>query len=273
MKKIQLLLFLILFVFVSFSQEDGKVENVFQGTRFIHSQSANLAEKGELLMLLQHRFGDIDGGLYQLFGLDQALMRIGFEYGLNDNLNIGIGRSTFMKTYDVSGKFQISQQNSDFPLSLAISAESSIPTIRDYFPENKNNFSEKLSYNAAIHIAKTFKKFGVQISPGFLKSGYLPVLNENKNIFILGLGSSFAISRKVSLNMEYLYNSYKNTNNKNPLSIGVDIDTGGHLFQLVFGNTQAMFTQALHTQTTGNWEKGNLFFGFNLIREFNLKYY
>lgn len=273
MNKYLILLLLCLFSFSINAQETEITKNTFKGTRFINSQSVNLAKKGELLMFIQHRFGDINGGGYEFFGLDQASMRIGFEYGFGKNFNLGFGRSTYLKTFDAFGKYRILQQSNNFPISIAITAGGSIPSIRNYFPEENDNFSDKISTNTQLHLATTIKNFGIQISPGYLHTGHLISQNKNFSIFTLGMGGSVKISKKVSANLEYLHIFNNKLSNINPLSISVDLDTGGHLFQLILSNSQRMFDQAFYTGTTGDWTKGSLFFGFNLIRGFNLKYY
>ncbi len=253
--------------------EEETTENAFQGTRFVNEQSVNLTDKGELLLFIQHRFGEIDGGLYQLFGLDQATMRMGFEYGFGHNLNIGFGRSTFMKTYDLYAKARIAGQTSSFPFTIAAVATGSVPTLRDFFPDEYNSFSDKLSGNFQLMVAKSFDKFGFQVSPGYISTGYLLTEQENLSFFTLGLAGSVKLSDKVSANIEYLPHFNSDLNTPKPLSLGVDVDTGGHLFQLILSNSQHMFSRGLYTSTMGDWSEGTLYFGFNLIREFRIKYY
>ncbi len=273
MIKSGIILFFVLSVFSGNTQEKTEIKNAFQGTRFVNSQSANLAKRGELMMLIQHRFGDISGGGYEFFGLDQASMRIGFEYGFAKNFNLGIGRSTYLKTFDAFGKIRIAQQTNNFPISVVVTAAGSVPSIRNYFPEEHDNFSDIVSANTQLHLATTIKNIGLQISPGYLNTGYLQNEKESFSIFTIGFGGSVKISKKVSANVEYLLNTNNKISNINPLSFGVDLDTGGHLFQLILSNSQRMFDQAYYSSTTGDWTKGSLFFGFNLIRGFNLKYY
>jgi hypothetical protein len=254
------------------AQENQFVAHAFQGTRFVNEQSVNLADHGELLLYIQHRFGEIDGGLYELFGLDQATMRLGFEYGLGKNLNVGFGRSTYLKTYDFYAKGRIASQTEAFPLSIALVAAGSVPTLRN-FPENKNNFSSKFSGNIQLLLAKTIGPVGLQISPGYLKTGYMLFEEKDVSTFTAGFAGSVKISSKVSLNVEYLHPFTDELPGSSPLSLGIDIDTGGHLFQLNLSNSQQIFTQGLYSGTQGSWDKGKLFFGFNLIREFRIKYY
>lgn len=267
------LLVTLIFVFsigIMNAQMKETIDNIFQGTRLVNGQSANLADKGALLLQIQHRFEDISGGAYEFFGLDQATMRIGFEYGFGDNFNFGFGRSTYLKTYDLFGKFRFVQQSNSFPVSAVVSLGGSLPTVHDFFPDMYDNFSDKFSGNAQLFIARTFKNIGMQLSTGYLNAGFNPYENKNISTVIYSIGGSAKLSKRVSVNVEYLHAINNEISTKSPLSAGIDIDTGGHLFQLVLSNSQQMFDQALFTDTTGDWAKGNLFFGFNLIREFDI---
>ncbi len=262
------------FILQSGAQDEPEIiPNSFQGTRLVNEQSANLTEKGKLLLFIQHRFGEIDGGLYELFGLDQATMRMGFEYGFGKNLNLGFGRSTFMKTYDAYGKVRLLQQTSAFPVTLVATATGSVPTLKNYFPEAHNGFSEKLSGNIQLHAASALGKIGFQVSPGYHSTGYMVTAGENLQFMTLGLAGSVRLSDNITANLEYLPHFSDKLSTPHPLSLGVDLDTGGHLFQLILSNSQQMFSQGLYSSTTGDWSKGTLFFGFNLIREFRIKYY
>lgn len=271
-KSVVTVIFMFITIFVSNAQDSTIIRNAFRGTRFINSQSANLAGNGDLLLVIQHRFGDISEGFYELFGLDQATMRIGFEYGLGENVNIGIGRSAYMKTFDAFGKFRMIRQKNNFPFTAVITAGGSLPAIKDYFPASNDNFSDKFSGNIQLHLAKTIGKLGIQVSPGFLSTGYLPARNDEFSTATLVLGSSLQVSKKVSFNAEYMHKFNSELKGTNPLSADVEVKTSGHLFQLVISNSQHLFDQALYTNTTGDWSKGKLFLGFNLIREFSLKY-
>ncbi|HKJ78145.1 MAG TPA: DUF5777 family beta-barrel protein [Prolixibacteraceae bacterium] len=248
------------------------IDNIFQGTRLVNEQSANLVEKGKLNLLIQHRFGEIDGGFYELFGLDQAAMHLGFEYGFGHDFTAGFGRSSYMKTYDVYGKFRFAQQTTNFPLTIAIIAAGSIPTVKDYFPSNHSDLTDKLSGNVQLLFAKSIDAVGIQISPGYLTTGYLLSEGEKVSLFTTAFAGSVKLSKKVTANLEYLAHFNSDFNSDKPLSLGVDIETGGHLFQLVLSNSQRMFTKGLYTNTFGDWTDGTLFFGFNLIREFRIKY-
>ena len=252
--------------------EDSTIQNVFKGTRFINGQSANLAEAGELQLQIQHRFGDISGGMYEFFGLDQAVMRLGFEYGVSKNFTAGIGRSNLLKTYDASVKFRLIQQSDNFPITIVASAEGSLPTVKDLYPESKNNFSHKASGSFQLNIAKTIGTLGLEVSPGYLHTGYLFFENNTFDLVTLGLGGSLKLSKHLSLNAEYLQPFENKLQANKPLSLGVDLSTGGHLFQLMVTNSQALINQGLYTNTYGDWKKHHIYLGFNLIRKFKIRY-
>lgn len=268
-----------LFIFVAIANSSAQtvekevVENVFRGTRLVNEHSVNLPDKGELLFLIQHRFGAIDGGIYELFGLDQATMRMGFEYGFGNNITAGFGRSSWLKTYDLFVKARITEQHQNFPFSLGVVAGTSIPTLRNYFPESENKLLSKSAGSVQLLLAKTIGNFGFQLSPGVLSTGYLHSQNGSIMLLTTGIAGSVQITELFSASVEYLHSFHSEYSGTHPLSIGVDIDTRGHLFQLIVSNSQQMFTQGLHTVTQGSWDEGQLFFGFNLIREFRIKYY
>jgi len=269
-----LFLFAILFTENLFAQDEtAPLKNAFRGTRYINLHSANVADKYELQMFIQHRFGNINGGFYNLFGLDESSSRIGFEYGLFNNFNIGVGRSSYMKTFDSFLKYRILTQTSSVPLTVTAYAGGSLPTIKNVIPDAFNSFSEKASGNIQLLIAHSWKTIGVQLSPGFISTGYIPAANTSNSFFTLGLGGSAKLSKKVSANLEYLHRFEDKLFSTNPLSASIDIDTGGHLFQIMISNTQQMFDQAIITNPAGDWSEGSLFFGFNLVREFNFKQY
>lgn len=278
MKKIAVSILSILIFFGTNAQEEQKpVKNTFMGTRFINLHSANVPAKNELQMLIQHRFGDISGGFYDFFGLDYASMRLGFEYGITNDLNLGIGRSNYQKTFDSFIKYRILEQSSSMPLTLTATVAGSFPTIKDIIPEEYESFGEKASGNVQLHIAKSFKSFGFQVSPGYIGTGYFPDENNkysSYSFFTLGFGGSARLAKKVTFNIEYLCRFEDEIKNTNPLSASIDIGTSGHLFQIMISNVQQMYDQGIITNPSGgDWTEGHLFLGFNLIRAFNFNKY
>lgn len=276
MKKLVLSILVILTFFGLHAQEvepEEPVKNVFRGTRFINLHSANVAEKNELQMLIQHRFGDINGGFYDFFGLDQSSNRFGFEYGIFNKLTLGIGRSSYFKTYDSFLKYRILTQTESFPITITAVVAGSFPTIKNVIPEEFSDFSEKASGNVQLHVSKSFKNLGFQISPGYIGTGYIPVENNSYSFFTLGFGGTAKLAKKVTVNVEYLLRFEDEIDYVNPLSASIDIGTSGHLFQIMITNAQQMYDQAIITNSTGDWTEGSLYLGFNLIRAFTFKQY
>jgi hypothetical protein len=275
MKKIAVsILSLLLFFGTNAQEEEKPVKNTFMGTRFINLHSANVAQKNELQMLIQHRFGDISGGFYDFFGLDYASMRLGFEYGITKNFNIGVGRSSYMKTFDSFLKYRFLTQSSTMPLTLTATVAGSFPTIKNVIPDEYSDFSEKASGDIQLHLARSFKNFAVQVSPGYIGTGYIPGENNSYSFFTTAFGGAVKLAKKVTFNIEYLYRFEDEIKNTNPLSASVDIGTSGHLFQIMISNVQQMYDQGIITNPLGgDWTEGQLFLGFNLIRSFNFKQY
>ncbi len=268
------ILCIFLFLGTNAQEEEKPVKNTFMGTRFINLHSANVAEKYELQMLIQHRFGDISGGFYEFFGLDDASMRLGFDYGITNNLNIGVGRSSYMKTFDSFIKYRFLTQSATMPLTLTATVAGSFPTIKDVIPDEFSDFGEKASGDVQLHIARSFKNFAVQVSPGYIGTGYIPVENNSYSFFTMALGGAVKLAKKVTFNIEYLYRFEDDIDYVNPFSASIDLGTAGHLFQIMVSNVQQMYDQGIVTNPEGgDWTEGHLFLGFNLIRTFNFKQY
>ncbi len=285
MKNILPILFLCLFLNAS-SQETSmldelsdsvktteKVYSIFKSTRVINAHSVDMLHKGNLDFRILHRFGNVDAGLKQFFGLDQASMRIGLDYGISNNFTIGIGRSTFRKELDIFGKIRILQQSTgakNIPLSVLLAA-GAMTWTEESFGADKPGFSERTSYYLQVLAGrKVTDKFSLQISPLWLHSK-VPISGTQKNMMALGGGARYKISKRMALTMDYHYVLNGLTlQNTNPLSVGVDIETGGHVFQLHFSNSTGMNERAYINETYGEFFKGEIRFGFNLSRIFQL---
>ncbi len=251
------------------SMETGKNE-LFMGSMIHSGQSTETPAKGELSLNIQHRFGEVTNGIYDLFGLDMATMRLGFEYGVNDWLAASIGRSTFEKTYDLGLKARLmSQDNGGQPLDISVFAQASKNSLRNIYPEDYDNLRGRMSYYGQLILGRNIGLFSLQISPSVLYNAYDYRISKNYTHYALGFAGRIKITDRVSLTGEYFHGLNDTPfNNYNPLSFGVDLDTGGHLFQLLFSNSTGMFNKALLTNNTGDWAGGDIYFGFNLIRTF-----
>lgn len=287
MKKISTFILLFMVVFAVHAQEgdllkdlDNKpqkeyVTNAFKSSRVINGHSMEMIGAGVLDFRILHRFGQVDQGLYDMFGLDQASMRIGFDYGLTKNLTIGIGRSTFKKEFDGFIKYRLVQQSTgrkSFPFSLILVVGSTANTLRSVEPVKKT-FSSRLSYIYQGIIGKKLNsRLSLQVSPTVIYRNVVEA-GDSKETFSLGVGGRFKLSKRIALVADYFANTngFPKERFENPLSVGIDIETGGHVFQLHFSNTAGMNERAFITETTGKWNKGEVRFGFNLSRVFSIK--
>tara|TARA_B100000780_G_scaffold209271_1_gene149315 strand:+ start:6110 stop:6964 length:855 start_codon:yes stop_codon:yes gene_type:complete len=257
--------------------DDDSIQEVsatFKGTRVINGQSIELPSKGELQFVIEHRFGTINSGAYELWGLDQSQMRMSFDYGLSKNIAIAIARNSFQKTYEASVKAKLLKQKLENGSLISITSYHAVfaNSIKWAQPERENLFSSRLSYAHQIMIARKFNQsFSLQLTPSYIHRNLVEKMNFNNDYIALGLGGRYKLTKRVSLNAEYFYQLDRpHENFTNSLSLGFDIETGGHVFQLHITNSQGMFERAFIGETTGKWSEGDLYFGFNISRIFSL---
>ncbi len=248
---------------------NGYVWATFKSTRVVNGHSVETMKKNHLDLRISHRFGRVNSGAHEFFGLDQATMRMGLEYGLTDRLMAGLGRSTSLKAYDLFGKYKLFRQDEKLPVSMTLFGSAVVATA------NRNlAFQDKLTYTAQALIARKFSdRFSLQISPTLLYRNKPELIGNEKQLFALGIGGRFKISKRVSLNGEYFY-AFREKNiftsvYDNSLSFGVDIETGGHVFQLHFTNSLGMIEKQFIGETEGSWGSGDIHYGFNISRTFS----
>jgi opacity protein-like surface antigen len=262
-------------------QQDEKKEKdytiaTFKGTRIINGHSVEMKGAGELEFIISHRFGTINSGSYNLFGLDQAYIRIGLEYGITDRLGVGIGRSSFNKIYDSYLKYKLLRQSTGPGSSpFTITAFGSI-NIQDFeqTPGTYTTYMDRASYISQLLIARKFSpKFSAQLTPTFIHTNVVDKSRLTNDQVAMGFGARYKLTKSLALNAEYFYrvNPLANTPYYNSLGIGLDIETGGHVFQLVLSNTQGMIERTFVTETADNFFDGGIHFGFNITRAFQLK--
>jgi len=253
------------------------VSATFKGTRIVNTQSIEMVAPGVLLFMIQHRFGTINQGAYELFGLDQATIRLGFDYGITPWLSVGFGRNSLQKTYDFNAKARILQQtlnSNKNPVSIAYVASGFINSLRWAEPERDNLFTSRLSYAHQIIIARKFSSsFSAQIAPILIHKNLVDTRERDNQNYGIALGARQKITKRVSINVDYIYTLPRSIPDdfKNSLSLGFDIETGGHVFQLHVTNSRGMFERSFVSETPGSWEKGDIYFGFNISRVFTLK--
>ncbi|MCP9768900.1 hypothetical protein EGI22_13355 [Lacihabitans sp. LS3-19] len=253
----------------------------FKSTRIINGHSNETMAKNHLDFRIAHRFGKLNDGPYNFFGLDQATMRLGLEYGVTDRFMVGLGRSTSQKTFDSFAKYKILRQAKG-PISSPISLTAlgawdaiSLSTSPQFV---FNNNLERWTYTGQLLIARKFNdKLSLQLSPSYVHRNKVENTTDPNDIFLIGIGGRTKITKRTTLNAEYFYRLpvslepglLPNTSNYNSLSIGFDIETGGHVFQLHFTNSLGMVERQFLTQTAGAWTKGDIHYGFNISRTFS----
>ncbi len=256
--------------------ENTIVINTFKSTRIINNHSVEVFAPKQLDLRISHRFGRLNTGLYDMYGLDQAKIRIGLEYGLLKNLMIGVGRSSYLKTYDGYLKYLLVNQNrgvNNTPFSLATFSNIVVNSLEKNYPDYP--FVGRFSFCHQLLLAsKINTKFSIQLMPTWVHWNMVEFAEQKNRIFVLGSGFRYLITRSVSFNGEYFYRiSRSNLDQElyhNSFSIGFDIETGGHVFQLHLTNSISMNEPGFITRTTGDWLGGDIHFGFNISREFNL---
>lgn len=253
-----------------------RVTNAFKSSRVINGHSIEFLGKGVLDFRILHRFGDVSTGISNLFGLDQASMRIGLDYGLLNNLTVGFGRSNVGKELDGFIKFCPVWQTTgsgSFPFSIVLVSGVTLGTQAWADTTRKNYFSSRMAfYNELILGRKFSERFSLQLSPVFVHRNLVEQAAEENDVYALGIGARFKLTKRIAFVADYHYiaKGLDKDIYKDPLSVGFDIETGGHVFQLHFSNATGMNEKAFITNTTGDWGKGEVRFGFNLSRVFTV---
>jgi len=249
----------------------------FKSTRIINSHSIETPGKGVLQFVIEHRFGRINSGWREFFGLDNANIRLGFEYGINNWVSVGFGRSRNEKLYDLYAKAKILRQSKgklNMPLSVDIVSTVGINTLKA-LPgrENEMNIVRRMNFCHQLLIARKFHEyFSLQLMPTWVHRNLVPKATDDNDVFAMGAGAAVKLSRSVRLTGEYHYVISKETANQfyNPVSVGLDLETGGHVFQFMFTNSIDMVDNLIIPKTSGTWRKGDIHFGFNVNRVFTV---
>lgn len=245
---------------------------VFKGLKIVNFESTKLVAKKSLTLIISHRFGSIENGFDNFFGLDNAVIRLNFVYGISKGVNIGVSRSSFQKIYDITTKYRLAkQQDNGFPFTIVGFNAFLINTALNNNTLPNLEFKDRLGYTAQLLISRKIStNFSLELAPTFFHENYVSINSQDNSQFALGFGGRYKLGKRWSVNVDYGWhlNRAKSSPFKNPLSIGVDIETGGHVFQMHFTNAQAMNTNGFLGQASGDWTDGNIYFGFNLSRVF-----
>lgn len=265
---------------LSLVEKDAKpkkeyVKSAFKSSRVINGHSMEFLAPGVMDFRILHRFGLINQGYSNFFGLDQASMRMGFDFGITRNLMLGVGRSTFRKEIDGFVKYAPIQQSigGGSPVTVALVAGMTVNTLPWANPAIQNYFSSRLAYYYQAIVGRKFSEsFTLQVAPTLVHNNIVPLASQPNDVIALGIGGRYKVTKRIALTWDYhhLFNGITAGQNTHPLSFGMDVETGGHVFQLHVSNAVGMNERAFVTETTGKWSNGELRFGFNLSRVFQL---
>jgi hypothetical protein len=288
MKNIPFILLLLLIAVVTKAQNiedllDSQIKDqpktelvpaTFKSVLLINSHTTKLPDKGDWVLLISHRFGFFSSGFSDFWGLDMATIRLGVEYGLTETTSLGFGRSTYKSNYDFYAKQLLLRQSTgtkNMPLTLAVLGVANISS--DKWPADGRSylFAHRMSYTLQLMASRKFNRsFSLQLMPTFIHRNLVKTPNDPNDVLAIGVGGRLKITNRVALTGEYHYLLPGETaiQFEDPLSVGVDIETGGHVFQLFFTNASAIYDAGFIPETTSSWLKGDIRFGFNISRTF-----
>ncbi len=254
--------------------EKQPVSSVFKGIKIVNFESTKLVGEKQLQFIISHRFGDLSDGIDNFIGLDDATARIQFVYGVTDWLNVGVSRSGFNKTYDALVKYRlVRQKEGGSPVNIVGYNLFTINTDLDSDLLPGLSFNDRLGYATQALISRKFNDWlSLQLSPTFFHDNTVVEDGQDNSQFALGIGGRFKFTKRLAFIGDYgiHLNRVSNSVFNNALSLGLEIETGGHVFQLHVSNSQAIFANGFLGQARGDFGEGNIFLGFNISRAFSL---
>lgn len=253
------------------------VESSFKGTRVVNAQSLELPRPKILQFMIQHRFGSIENGFYDLFGMDYATIRFDFNYGLSERLSFGVGRSSLDKIYDIFVKTKLLRQSSgtrSFPVSVLLYSDIGIDTKRksENDPAVKDEYLNRLLYVNQLIIGRKFNRsLSLEILPTLIHRNLVPTNQDDHDLVSVGIAGRYKLSNRISVNADYFIPlGDRSEDYQNSVAIGVDYETGGHVFQVMIANSQGPYEYTFIENARGNFSTGVLYLGFNISRAFTL---
>jgi len=249
----------------------------FESTRVVLGPSVRQLTKGELQFRVSHLFGRVSDGIQELYGLDQVFnVDLALDYGVSNRLALGLARSSdFDKTLQSNVKYAILQQRNLGKPAISLSYLAGV-NIRTRNYEVERDFVDRLEYVHQILLACKFgEQLSGQLAPGFIHLNRVPTTDHPNSIWLTGLGLSYRVSPSAAVNVDYqyifptfekdIYDAQKNV-----LSLGIDVDTGGHVFQLFITNSTRLQTSGFAQQWNNDvFFDGDVHVGFSIMRSFS----
>ena len=265
------------------------VKEIFYGTRCVNNQTVMQVGKKVLAYRISHRFGSMAGDgndsthfdqVYNFFGLDgPASISFMFDYGIRDNLMVGVGRDNFNKTYNGYVKYNIlDQEDGGMPVTLSVLGKANIISARDDGAaingfDRYANFSHRMSYVTQVLVARKFgQRLALQVSPTWVHHNLVQAAADKNDIFAVAAMGQFKLRKRLGLSFEYSYAFGDYAVNRNSLfssaAVGLDIVTGGHVFQIVLVNSAPINEAWVIPFTRQDLGRFDVRLGFNISRNF-----
>ena len=262
--------------------------STFKTTRLINAQSVETVKDHSLDFRISHRFGNANMGPHSLYGLDAASdIRFAFEYGVSSKLTIGVSRSRIAENLEGLIKYRLLQQREDgkMPISITLFANSAMTPAKDNtatssYAGDYSVFAHRMSYTYQVLIGRKFSRnFSFQLMPSLVHRNFVSEPSDKNDLISLGVGGRLKFSKRSALVVDYFYNinpmnntrsSIPNLTYYNPLGIGWEIETGGHVFTLMFTNAAGLIENEFLPNTTDTWSKRGFKFSFDISRSFKI---
>jgi hypothetical protein len=259
--------------------KDEPVIATFKATRVINQQTIEVGGTRSLDFRIHHHFGPFNSGAYDFWGIDGgASIRLGLEYSYDGRLQFGLGRTSYEKQIDGFLKYRLLRQtkSGSMPISVTLFSgayRNGVNGLKISGVDKFNNASDRLSFVQQIIIARKIDdKLSIQITPTIVHYNLVENLADNNDAYFLGISGRYKISNRSAITYEYgakLLN-YSESKYYNSMGIGLDIETGGHVFQMFLTNSFGMTENQTFARTNSSWADRGFRLGFNVSRMFTL---
>ncbi len=264
------------------TDENEPVAATFKGTRLINQHTIEVGGKRTLDYRIAHRFGPFNSGSYDFWGLDGgASIRMSLEYSYDGRLQVGIGRTSIEKTFDGYLKYRLLQQNrsNSMPVSVTLFSGAYYTNLKGAATlisgvDKYKNTSSRFSFAHQIMIARKFSEnLSLQVTPGMVHFNQVDNISDKNDTYAIGFLGRYKFTKRAAVTFEYMARANKFTNATtyyDSMGIGLDIETGGHVFQVHLTNSLGITENQFITKTTDSWKDGGMRLGFNISRAFTL---
>lgn len=264
------------------TDENEPVAATFKGTRLINQHTIEVGGKRTLDYRIAHRFGPFNSGSYDFWGLDGgASIRMSLEYSYDGRLQVGIGRTSIEKTFDGYLKYRLLQQNrsNTMPVSVTLFSGAYYTNLKGAATlisgvDKYKNTSSRFSFAHQIMIARKFSEnLSLQVTPSMVHFNQVDNISDKNDTYAIGFLGRYKFTKRAAVTFEYMARANKFTNATtyyDSMGIGLDIETGGHVFQVHLTNSLGITENQFITKTIDSWKDGGMRLGFNISRAFTL---